>query len=538
MKRVIVCLSVLLMASIGQAALIQHLDASLPASVVTDVNGVAEWIDQSGNGNNAVIARQPVIYPSTSVSASGLSGLDFGTGRYNLRLFDVADTGSWLNFDAGASGTATGGFAVLIAFKADSVLNNWNDLIGNSTTLTDGFFMRYSSSGTMSASLEGNIQKNAQEIVEAGDTIVFAFNYDAATGACEFWDSKNNSSMTGTKAASDFTTSRHVTLGTTDNASRYFHGMVGEVKIFDDVLSAEDFQAEREALVEKWIVSGSPIKAHAPQPGIGATHVPLDQVLSWTTGLDPNDANVPNPKITQHNLWLSIAYDPLNPPVAPDWLDPGVRVFEIPADANPPDGNVDPIASYNVAGLQLQRDALYYWIVDESLGAAGTEDWANIITGALWSFETITSAPEVDAGSNIVTWLKEGTTTVDLNGIVTDVTNDVTATTWSVVALPPDTTVYIADASAAVTTATLTATGQYMLELHAVDAKLNEGSDQMQINVYGDSCEAAQNNPDGYVAPTGDFNNDCKVDFVDFAVFADAWLDDTSLMEDALYDPD
>ena len=152
MKRVIVCLSVLLMARIGQAALIQHLDASLPGSVVTDVNGVFEWIDQSGSGNNAVIARQPVIYPSTSVSASGLSGLDFGTGRYNLRLFDTENTDSWLNFDAGAGGTATGGFAMLIAFKTDSLLNNWNDLIGNSTTLTTGFFMRYSSTGTMSAS--------------------------------------------------------------------------------------------------------------------------------------------------------------------------------------------------------------------------------------------------------------------------------------------------------------------------------------------------------------------------------------------------
>jgi hypothetical protein len=526
------------MAGIGQAALIQHLDASLPGSVVTDVNGVvSEWIDQSGSGNNAVSAREPVLYPSTSVSASGLSGLDFGTARYNLRLFDSDKTGSWLNFDAGAGGTATGGFAVLIAFKADVVRNTWNDLIGNSTAINSGFLMRYGSNGVMHVSLEGTIQKNGQFMVESGDTIVYAFNYDATTGAYDFWDSKNNSSMTGTKAAADFSTARHFTLGTMDTSARYINGMVGEGKIYDDVLSAEDFQAQREALVEKWIVSGSPIKAHTPQPGIGATHVPLDQVLSWTTGLDPNDPNVPNPKITQHNLWLSIAYDPLNPPAdGPDWRDPGKQVFTIPADTIPADGNVDPNASYSPPGLQ--RDALYYWIVDESLGAADVNDWDNIIIGALWSFETITSAPEVDAGSNIVTWLKEGRTTVDLNGIVTDVTNDVTATTWSVVATPPDTTVDIAYPSAAATTATLTATGQYILELHAVDAKLNEGSDQMEISVYGDSCEAAQNHPDGYVAPTGDFNNDCKVDFVDFAVFADAWLDDASLMEDALYDPD
>ncbi len=532
MKKVVLCLGVLLMASVGQGALIQHLDASLPGSVVTDGTGlVLEWIDQSGSGNNGVQARDPVLYPSTSVSASGLAGLDLGTGRYNLRLFESADTQSWLNF--GAGGPATGGFAILIAFKADSVLNTWNDLLGNSTTLNTGFVMRYGSNGVMHISLEGTIQKNGQEMVEDGDTIVYAFNYDATTGAYEFWDSKNNSSMTGTKAAADFTTSRHVTLGTTDNSGRYVHAMVGEVKIYDDVLSAEELAAEREAMAEKWIVSGSPLKAHAPEPAIGSTHVPIEPALNWTTGLDPNDPNVPNPKIAQHNLWLSAAYDPLNPPATPEWQDPAVRVVEIPADRNPVDGSVDPNVSYTLTGLE--RDALYYWIVDESLeGATGVEDWDNIITGALWSFESMTSAPEVDAGSNIVTWLEDGTTTVDLNGVVTDVTNDVIATTWSVITAP-GATVTIADTSTAVTTATLTGLGQYTLELHAIDSKANEGSDQMQIDVYNNACEAAQNYPGGYTAPVGDFNNDCKVDFLDFATLAGVWLDDAALAEDGLY---
>jgi len=527
MKSVVVCLSVLLMSGAGQAALIQHLDATVSGSVVIDEEGgVVEWIDQSGSGNNAVIARVPVVYPSTSVSASGLAGLDFGTGRYNLRLFDTEDTDSWLNFDAGAGGTATGGFAVLIAFKADSVLNTWNDLIGNSTQLTTGFFMRYGNAGVMSASLEGNIQKNAQEFVEAGDTIVFGFNYDAATGACEFWDSKNNSSMTGTKAAADFTTSRHFTLGTMDNPPRFFVGMVGEVKIFDDVLSAEDFQAEREALVQKWILLGSPMKAHAPQPGIGATGVAADPVLSWTTGLDPNDPNVPNPRITGHNLWLSVAYDPTDPPSAPDWNDPAVQVHELPADVDPTERNVDPNAFYNLTGLQ--RDALYFWIVDESLGAAGPEDWGNIITGALWSFETITSAPEVDAGGSILTWLKGGVATVNLNATVTDVTNDVTSTLWSVVSAPPEATVEIADASQAATTATLTAVGQYVLELHAVDARQNEGSGQVEIAVYNDSCEAAKSLPD-YEPIPGDVNGDCRFDELDMEILNEHWLECNAL---------
>ena len=313
-----------------------------------------------------------------------------------------------------------------------------------------------------------------------------------------------------------------------DNFVDHIDGNLDNIRFSDEALTTDQ-------LIPAFLL-GTKTQAHAPQPRSGATGVPLDQVLSWTTGLDPNDANVPNPAITQHNLWLSNAYNPANPPAGgPDWYAPGVRVIEIPADTNPADGNVDPNASYKVTGLQ--RDALYFWIVDESLGAASTVDWDNIIGGVTWSFETITSAPEVDAGRSILTWLKEGTTTVDLSGTVTDVTGDVTATTWSVVSSPPESVVSIANSSAAVTTATLTETGTYVLELHAVDAALNEDADQMEISVYSDSCEAAQNHPDGYTAPLGDVNNDCKMDFIDFAMLAAAWLDDASLTEDTLYDP-
>jgi len=313
-----------------------------------------------------------------------------------------------------------------------------------------------------------------------------------------------------------------------DNFVDHVSGNMDNIRFSDEALTTDQLIPA--------ILLATKDQAHAPQPPGGAAGIPLDQVLSWKTGVDPNDANVPNPTIAGHNLWLSIAYDPMNRPASPNWQDPGVKVIEIPADTNPADGNVDPNASYSLTGLQ--RDALYYWIVDESLvGATGLEDWDNIIVGAMWSFETITSAPEVDAGRSILTWLKEGTTTVDLSGTVTDVTGDVTATTWSVVSSPPESVVSITNSSAAVTTATLTETGTYVLELHAVDAALNEAADQMEIRVYADSCEAAQNNPNGFTAPLGDLNNDCKVDFIDLAMLAAAWLDDTSLMGDVLYDP-
>jgi hypothetical protein len=309
-----------------------------------------------------------------------------------------------------------------------------------------------------------------------------------------------------------------------------WYGSLDEVRIYDEALTEAQIKS---VMVVK---SGAAQKeAHDPQPGHRATDVPVvGATLSWKTGVDPAVPNVPNPAITAHNLWLSIAYDPANPPAAPDWQDPGVRIIQIPADTNPADGNVDPIASYSPA---LQMDALYFWIVDESLGAAHPRDWDKIISGSQWSFKTITSGPVVDAGSSIVTWLKEGTTTVDLNGTVTDATGDVTAILWSVVESPLGSTIDIAKASAVATKATLDATGHYVLELRAVDAAQHEESDLMEIDVYDNSCQAAQNNPNGYTAPAYDFNSDCKVDFNDFAMFAATWLQDESLTEDALYDP-
>ena len=65
------------------------------------------------------------------------------------------------------------------------------------------------------------------------------------------------------------------------------------------------------------------------------------------------------------------------------------------------------------------------------------------------------------------------------------------------------------------------------MELYASDVKQMQDSDMMEINVYGDSGEAN---------PLYDFNDDCKVNFIDFAMFATEWLRDESLAQDALYD--
>ncbi|MCK4958760.1 MAG: sulfatase-like hydrolase/transferase, partial [Planctomycetes bacterium] len=91
-------------------------------------------------------------------------------------------------------------------------------------------------------------------VVSAGDTIVYAFNYSASGNSYEFWDSKSDSSTTGTVTAGDFSLSTVVTLGSTDNSNRYMRGMVGEVKIYNAALSSGEFETQRDALVTKWVV--------------------------------------------------------------------------------------------------------------------------------------------------------------------------------------------------------------------------------------------------------------------------------------------
>ena len=243
-----------------RAGLIQRVDATVSGSVITNGAGaVTGWVDQSGFGNNATSLLGTVSFPSTSLSASGKAGLTFGpTNREALQLLNVSATASLLNLQPGSS--TNSGFAALVAFNCDALTNNsvsdWNDLIGDGDegSPANGFLMRYSSGGMLQAYLNGSfIQKSGSptDQVAEGNTIVLAFNYNT-NGNYEFWDSKSGTSMSGTKAATNFATGNVLKLGTTQNPSRYFKGMVGEVKLYNQVLSASSFKAEREQLAEKW----------------------------------------------------------------------------------------------------------------------------------------------------------------------------------------------------------------------------------------------------------------------------------------------
>jgi hypothetical protein len=181
--------------------------------------------------------------------------------------------------------------------------------------------------------------------------------------------------------------------------------------------------------------------------------------------------------------------------------------------------------SVSSVAVQTQAKTRYYWAVDTYIG-----DPNDPIFGSIFTFMVDNLPPKVDAGTNAVTWLVDGVMTKNLDATVTD--NEATTVQWTVVSEPNDpnsSDAVIADPSAEDTSITLSALGEYVLQLEASDGEYT-GSDTVTINVYNDGCEAAQSLPD-YVGYPGDLNDDCIVDELDLAILEADWLKDTSLTE-------
>jgi len=261
------------------AALIQYLDATNAASITTNASGtVTAWNDLSGNGNCATcggaVSGTPK-WPSTSLSTTGLRGVDMGATNHGFRVWTTAAQDSWLDFtkpqgSGGAQGKS--GFAVLVAFKVDGdpvspstrniVLgNNGNPGGANSFVLKyeTGYPGLYLNNGANPTQYINNAPTAA---LAAGDTVVFAFNYDATNGVWELWDSNSGTEMSNTAAAGDFSSTQTLWFGRTDNGAQFMNGMIGEVRVFDSVLSDVQFQAEREAMAVKWADYVEPVAVH------------------------------------------------------------------------------------------------------------------------------------------------------------------------------------------------------------------------------------------------------------------------------------
>ena len=180
--------------------------------------------------------------------------------------------------------------------------------------------------------------------------------------------------------------------------------------------------------------------------------------------------------------------------------------------------------------VQTQPKTRYYWAVDTYVN--GTAEFP--VVGPIFSFVADNLPPEVDAGADVATWLVDGLRTVNLDATITvDGAISPYTVQWTVVSEPNDPNspdAVIAEPSAEDTSITLSAVGQYVLQLEAFDGEYTS-SDTVTVNVYNDSCEAAQSLPD-YEPLIGDLNGDCKVDIVDLELLLENWLKDISLTEE------
>jgi len=230
---------------------------------------------------------------------------------------------------------------------------------------------------------------------------------------------------------------------------------------------------------------------------------PGDLELSWTLP-DPCEAGQPVPV----DVYLTDDYDALA-----QFTDPAaIRVV-----------NNQAVTSVVV---QVQTKTRYYWAVDTYVGSA-----ADPVFGPISSFVVDNPPPAVDAGVDLLTWLGEdGSRMKNLDATVID--NGAYTVQWTVVSEPNDPNnpdAVIADLGAEDTSITLSALGEYVLQLDAFDGEYT-GSDSVTINVYEDGCQAARSLPD-YVPFPGDLNGDCKVDELDMAILEEDWLKDNSLTE-------
>jgi hypothetical protein len=170
--------------------------------------------------------------------------------------------------------------------------------------------------------------------------------------------------------------------------------------------------------------------------------------------------------------------------------------------------------------VQTQPKTRYYWAVDTYVGSD-----ADPIYGPIFSFYADNLPPQVDAGSDIETWLDNGLKVVQLDGIVRDEDGGPEPATflWTIIAEPNELNpAQISDTLAANPTVTIKEPGTYTLQLEASDGEFT-AADTMQIVLYADACEHAKNQ-EGFVLLPGDINEDCIVNESDLTILEEHWL--------------
>ena len=161
--------------------------------------------------------------------------------------------------------------------------------------------------------------------------------------------------------------------------------------------------------------------AFGPDPandpdGTGAKVAVDGVVLSWNAGLDPDNPSQANPAIKKHYLFGN---------------------FDNPADLSEP--NMALIAEIDggtttYGPLTLERDQMYIWRIEEGLddgmGGALPPGDPNNLVGAVWTFYSALSIPEIDAANPADQLVNEGQEAVFAVNAINPFTTDTTGLTY------------------------------------------------------------------------------------------------------------
>ena len=222
----------------------------------------------------------------------------------------------------------------------------------------------------------------------------YMFRYKGATGELQLYRFANGATNIATETINPATVAGVHTLVFTLRGRNLTGAVYSGASELGSVSATDDTHSSGSVGLREW--DGSSTfnsinveiigNSYNPSPADATADVPLDATLTWDTGLDPENLSQPNPAITKHYLYMSTDVNDL----LYNWQN--FLVDQIPAGSP-----TAPNASYKPVGLM--SDKTYYWAVDESVNDSGPDDPATIL-GNIWSFQTITTLPEIVSGPN------------------------------------------------------------------------------------------------------------------------------------------
>ncbi|MEN6575919.1 MAG: LamG-like jellyroll fold domain-containing protein, partial [Phycisphaerales bacterium] len=298
-------------------------------------------VDESGNGNNGTVNG------GVTLDAGGHLGSCFafnGSNAY-IQLTRVIQDDftitAWIK-------TSTTGAAGTQAYQGSGLF--WSDVGGTANDLVVAVL------GTKLSFFAGNPDTSVNsngDIVTGEWVYITAVRNTTAKTLSVYIDGTLDNSVSHSNTGA-LNANPNFVIGSNTLDSRYYTGLMDEVRLFDVVLTDAEIVT---------IMKGAPL-AQDPAPEDGAVDVPRDVVLAWTAA----------ETIATHDIYLGTAFADVNDAGRDD--PRGTLVSQDQTDA-----------AFDPDGL-LEFGQTYYWRIDEVNGAP---DYT-VFQGDVWSFTTETYA--------------------------------------------------------------------------------------------------------------------------------------------------